>query len=114
MTVINGRRTRRVLSPDEKWKIFLQVATGEITESEAARTWQVDVSTIASIGRTAREAAVAAFAADPGRSATAPDAEHEQVRGELMRLTQAVQTGAVELARVSRQLWNLGDGLASV
>jgi len=30
-------RKRRVLSPEAKWEIFLQVTTGEISQADAAR-----------------------------------------------------------------------------
>ncbi|HSH62155.1 MAG TPA: hypothetical protein VK988_21405 [Acidimicrobiales bacterium] len=49
----------RVLSPETKWEVFLQVTTGEITQADAARKWQVDVSTIIGIRRTVKDAALA-------------------------------------------------------
>jgi hypothetical protein len=33
----SGRRRSRVLSPETKWEIFLQVTAGEITQADAAR-----------------------------------------------------------------------------
>ena len=50
----NGARRRpRVLSPETKWEIFLEVTSREMTQADAARKWQVDVSTIigGSLGR---------------------------------------------------------------
>src|SRR5439155_84388 len=42
----NGRpRKRRQLSPEEKWEIFLEVTSQEISQADAARKWGVDVST---------------------------------------------------------------------
>ena len=49
-----GRRPR-VLSPETKWEIFLEVTSREMTQADAARKWQVDVSTIIGIGRTVKE-----------------------------------------------------------
>jgi len=47
-----ARRRPKVLSAETKWEIFLQIASGEITEADAARKWLVDVSTVIGIGRT--------------------------------------------------------------
>jgi hypothetical protein len=42
----NDRRRPRSLSAEMKWEIFLQITAGEISQAEAARKWQVDVSTV--------------------------------------------------------------------
>ena len=65
MTQKDGRRRPRVLSPETKWEVFLKVTSGEMTQADAARKWQVDVSVIG-IRRTAKDAALAAFARKPG------------------------------------------------
>jgi transposase-like protein len=93
-------RKRRVLSPESKWEIFLQVTTGEISQADAARKWQVDVSTIIGIRRTAKDAALAAFARKPGRPARERNWELEAARAEIDQLTQAVTAQAIELAVV--------------
>ena len=72
-SLVSRRRRPRVLSAETKWEIFLQITTGEITRADAARKWQVDVSTIVSIRRTVKDAALAALAAKPGR----PGKEHD-------------------------------------
>ena len=39
----NGmRRRRRQLSPEEKWQVFLEVTTGQLSQSDCARKWGVD------------------------------------------------------------------------
>lgn len=93
-------RKRRVLSPETKWEIFLQVTTGEISQADAARKWQVDVSTIIGIRRTAKDASLAAFARKPGRPAKERNWELEAARAEIDQLTQAVTAQAIELAVV--------------
>jgi transposase-like protein len=93
-----GRRRPRVLSPETKWEIFLQVTSREITQAEAARKWHVDVSTVIGIRRTVKDAAMAALSARPGRPAAARNWELEQTRGELAQLTEAVKSQAIELA----------------
>jgi transposase-like protein len=67
----NGKqRKRRQLSPEEKWEIFLEVTSQEISQADAARKYGVDVSVIVRLRALARDAAMAAFAsAKPGRMA---------------------------------------------
>ena len=95
----NGARRRpRVLSPETKWEIFLQVTSREITQADAARKWHVDVSTIIGIRRTVKDAAMAALSAKPGRPARERNWELDKARRELGELTEAVKSQAIELA----------------
>ena len=73
----NGkRRERRQLTPEEKWEIFLEVTSQEISQADAARKYGVDVSVIIRLRALAKDAALAAFAsAKPGRPASAHDVE---------------------------------------
>jgi transposase-like protein len=98
MTENGARRRPRVLSPETRWEIFLQVTSREITQADAARKWGVDVSTVIGIRRTAKDAALAAFASRPGRPVTERNWELEQAQRELGQLTEAVKAQAVELA----------------
>src|SRR5947199_8810385 len=95
----NGRpRKRRQLSPEEKWEIFLEVTSQEISQADAARKWGVDVSTVLRIRQLGRAAALAAFAAaEPGGRPPSP----EQVQlvaapAENDRLPEALRELAVE------------------
>lgn len=97
---VASRRRPRVLSPETKWEIFLQITAGEITQAEAARKWQVDVSTIITIRRTVKDAALSALAAKPGRRAKERDWELEAARQEVAQLTEAIKAQAIELAVV--------------
>ncbi|MGH9260168.1 MAG: hypothetical protein ACRD08_09790 [Acidimicrobiales bacterium] len=99
-SLVPRRRRPRVLSPEAKWEIFLQIAAGEISQADAARKWQVDVSTIITIRRTVKDAALAALAAKPGRPAKERDWELEASRQEVAQLTEAVKAQAIELAIV--------------
>ena len=68
----NGARRRpRVLSPEAKWEIFLEVTSRETTQAEAAR---------------------------PGRRAKERNWELEQAQREVAQLTEAVKSQAIELA----------------
>ncbi len=100
MSDLNGRRRARKLSPETKWEIFLQVTGKELSQAEAARKWQVDVSTVIGIRRTVKDAALAALARVPGRPATERNWELEAARAEIAQLTQAITAQAIELAVV--------------
>lgn len=93
-------RKRRVLSPETKWEVFLQVTAGELSQADAARKWQVDVSTVIGIRRTAKDAALAAFARKPGRPVKERNWELEAARAEIEQLRTAITAQAIELAVV--------------
>ena len=95
----NGQqRKRRQLSPEEKWEIFLEVTSQEISQADAARKWGVDVSVIIRLRALAKDAALAAFAsAKPGRPASVEQVELEQALRENDRLSEALKEMAVEL-----------------
>jgi transposase-like protein len=95
----NGKsRKRRQLSPEEKWEIFLEVTSQEISQADAARKWGVDVSVVIRLRALAKDAALAAFAsAKPGRPASVEQVELEQALRENDRLSEALKELAVEL-----------------
>ncbi len=69
-----------------------------MTQADAARRWQVDVSTIIGIRRTVKDAALAALARTPGRAATQRDWQLEAARHEIDQLTEAVKAQAIDVA----------------
>jgi transposase-like protein len=95
----NGKsRSRRQLSPEEKWEIFLEVSSPKISQADAARKYGVDVSVIIRLRALAKDAALAAFASSkPGRPALVADAEVELLRAENERLSEALKEMANEL-----------------
>lgn len=95
----NGKqRRRRQLLPEEKWEIFLEVTSQELSQADAARKYGVDVSVIIRLRALAKDAALAAFAsARPGRPASVQDVELELLRAENDRLGEALKEMAVEL-----------------
>ena len=98
---VPGRRKRRLLSPQEKWEIFLEVTSQQLTQVDAARKWGVDTSVVIKLRRDAKDAAMAAFAASkPGRVRDVRDAQIELLEGEIARLTEAVKEQAIELSLV--------------
>jgi transposase len=97
--VENGKqRKRRQLSPQEKWEIFLEVTSQEISQADAAHKYGVDVSVIIRLRALAKDAALAAFAsARPGRPPSPEAVEVELLRAENDRLSEALKEMAVEL-----------------
>lgn len=96
----NGKR-RRALSGQEKYQIWQQLLTGELTQRQAAEKWNVDPTTIMRIRRVGREGALSALAQSrPGRRGTAGDAADAQLRAaraEIARLEETVKEQAIEL-----------------
>jgi transposase len=91
-------RKRRQLSPEERWEVFLEVTSQQLTQADAARKWGVDVSTVIRIRQLAKDAALAAFAASkPGRMPSPEQAELEAALAENDRLSEALKEMAVEL-----------------
>jgi len=97
---VEPRPKRRRLSPEEKWQVFVEVTSGEISQADAARKWGVDVSTVIKLRRMVKDAALAAYAeSKPGRSRPV-DPVVEELRAENTRLTEAVKELAIELSLV--------------
>jgi transposase-like protein len=92
-------KARRRLSPSEKYEIFVQVLTGQVTQREAADRAGVDRSTVVHICRTAKQGALDALAASvPGRPGmSTQDAALTQARAEIERLRATVAEQAVAL-----------------
>jgi transposase len=95
----NGEpRKRRQLSPEEKWEVFLEVSSQQLSQADAARKWGVEVSTVIRIRQLAKDAALAAFASSkPGRLPSAEQVELEKALRENDRLSEALKELAVEL-----------------
>ena len=77
-----GRRKGRQLSPEEKWELFLEVTSKELTQADA----------------------LAAFAASkPSRPRAQFEIELEAAQAENARLSEALKEMAVELTLVREQ-----------
>lgn len=97
-SVTKARKQRRLLSPSQKWEMFVAVLTGQATQREAAEKWKVDRSTVTTICRTAKEGALAALSARPGRPGRSPEqVELDEARAEADRLRATVAEQAVAL-----------------
>lgn len=96
-----GRRTKRFLSPSQKYEIWLQLLRQEVTIAEAAAQQHVDRSTIMRIRTVAKEGALAALAeSKPGVKARERDWELELAKAEVARLSETVTQMAVKLTLV--------------
>ncbi len=93
-----GGRRKRPLSAEEKYQIWQQLLTGELTQRQAAERYNVDPTTIMRIRRVARESVLAGLAQSrPGRRDGAADAELQAARAEIARLEETVKEQAIEL-----------------
>jgi transposase len=91
-------KQRRLLSPSQKYEMYVAVLTGQCTQREAAETWKVDRSTVITICRTAKQGALEALSARPGRPGkTAEQVELEEAQAEVERLRATVAEQAVAL-----------------
>jgi len=92
------RRPKRLLSPTQKYEIWLQLVRGEVTMAEAAAAAQVDRSTVLRIREVAKQGALAALSESrPGVRAAARDAELDAAKAEASRLGETVKELAVKL-----------------
>jgi len=98
--MINGdARKRRQLTPEEKWQLFLDVSSQQLTQADAARKYGVGVSVVIRLRRLAKDGALAAFVASkPGRPPSVEQVELEACRQECVRLTETIKEQAIELA----------------
>jgi transposase-like protein len=95
------RRAKRLLSPSQKYEIWLQLVRQEVTVAEAAAAQQVDRSTIMRIRQVAKEGALAALAASkPGVTGRQRDYELEAAKAEIARLSEACKELAIKLTLV--------------
>jgi transposase-like protein len=107
----NGRR-RRALSAEEKYQIWQQLLTGELTQRQAAERWKVDPTTVMRIRKVGREGALLALAqSKPGRRdghGSLVDGELAGARAEIERLEETVKEQAIELVALrgkQRSVW---------
>jgi transposase-like protein len=104
-----SRRRSRPLSAQEKYQIWQQLLSGELSQRQAAERWDVDPTTIMRIRRVGREGALAALAQSrPGRRESVVDAELVAARAEIARLEETVKEQAIELVALrgkSRSGW---------
>lgn len=92
-----GRR-RRLLSPSEKYQLYVAVLTGQVTQREAADRWGVERHTVTMICRAAKAGALEALSARPGRPGkSAERVALEEARAEAERLRATVAEQAVSL-----------------
>ena len=93
------RRRRRLLTPAEKYQVWLEVVTGQGSQREIADKWGVDRSTVTLIVKTAKQGALDRLAASrPGRAGkTSEQVALEDAETEITRLRETITEQAVEL-----------------
>jgi transposase-like protein len=95
------RKTRRFLSAEQKYDLWLRMLTGQISSSDAAAEAGVDRSTIAKLRQVARDGAIAALRASvPGvrKQSAAELSEIAKLKAEIDRLGGTIIEQAIELA----------------
>ena len=94
------RKPKKLLSGEQKYDLWLRMLTGQITTAQAATEAGVDRTTITTVRRVARDAAVAALSARPGQRKIdrAEQTEIVRLQAEVARLTSTIVEQAVELA----------------
>lgn len=96
----NPKRRGRSLSAQEKYQIWQQLLTGELTQRGAAERWNVDPTTIMRIRRVGREGALSALAqSKPGRRNGSDRSTRSCGRRgrKIARLEETVKEQAIEL-----------------
>ncbi len=95
-----ARRAKRLLTGEEKYDLWVRMLTGQLSQADAAAEAGVDRTTVAHLRKVARDGAIAALSAKPGRPKTVPgeSAELARLRVEVDRLGAVVIDQAVELA----------------
>lgn len=94
------RRPKRFLTAEQKYDLWQRMLTGQITTVAAAAEAGVDRSTIMTLRKTAKDGAITALTARPGR----PKQSREEVselaglRVEVARLSATIVEQAIELA----------------
>ena len=100
MTLNPSRKSKRLLTPEQKYDLFVRMLAGQLSQADAATEAGVDRSTISNLRKTARDGAIAALSAKPGRPkrSKAERTELAALRAEVDRLQQTVIEQAIELA----------------
>ena len=93
-----GRRPKRVLSPSQKYELWLGLLRGEYTTAQAAERAGVDRTTIMRVRQVAKQGALDALAASkPGVRHGGVDPELAAARAEVARLSEALKEMGVRL-----------------
>ncbi len=93
-----GRRSKRFLSPSQKYEMWIGLLRGEYSTREAADRAGVDRSTIMRVREVAKQGALDALASSrPGVRQGGPDPELAEAKAEIARLSEALTEMGVRL-----------------
>jgi transposase-like protein len=94
-----GKKKRRLLSPEKKFQIFLESQGGKIPVGEILRREGIYSTDLARIRQKVKEGALERLADRPGaKSKTVPQEDYETLKRELEEKERALAEQAVELA----------------
>lgn len=95
------RKTKRILSPEQKYDLWVRMLSGQISQADAAAEAGVDRTTITRLRAVARDGAIAALSASKPGKAKHSRAERTRIaelEAEIGRLQSTIVEQAVELA----------------
>ena len=100
MTMSPSRKSKRFLTGEQKYDLFVRMLAGQLSQADAAAEAGVDRSTISKLRKTARDGAITALSARPGRpkASKAERTEVASLRAEVDRLQTTVIEQTIELA----------------
>lgn len=103
-----ARKKRTVLAPSQKYELWVSILSGQATQRDAAASYGVDRSTVVAICRAAKQGALDALSARPGRPGQTPEqAALTEARAEIARLRATVTEQAVALhLHEGKQRWD--------
>ncbi len=105
----NDRKSRRFLSPEKKFQIFLEAQQADKPAAEILRREGLYSSDLVRIRQQVREGALERLSAHPGkRKKTVPAQEYETLKSELQAKERALADLSVELS-VLRKKTNGGS-----
>lgn len=94
-----GKKKRRLLSPEKKFQIFLESQTGKTPVGEILRREGIYSTDLARIRKQIKEAALDRLSARPGsKRKSVPREDYEDLKRELEDKERALADQAVELA----------------
>ena len=98
LSSLPGRRTKRLLSAEQKYEIWLKTLTGEWSTVEAAARSGVDRTTVMTLRKVAKDGALAALQASvPGRRRNpVEESELAALKAENARLQDTIVELSIE------------------
>ncbi len=103
------RKPKRILTPEQKYDLWVRMLSGQLSQADAAAEVGVDRTTVTRLRAVARDGAIAALSASkPGKpkQSRAERTRIAELETEVARLQSTIVEQAVELALLrGKTLW---------